>query len=597
MTADNVENRITDHDQIVDQVYEIALNPETLEQFVDQWVDAGREAGLFSASDGDAGDLCHRLKLHLERAERFLQINDHDPQKLDDILSCYPNYAAFILVPDPSRGVVIEQDNAGATRGFGTFRGASLDQTSLPEADQTALTSAAKDLLARPGDAELTVTAEGLTDQHLSLFRLRRVAVAGGPDQVLVVSNRLYWRDAVNQFLQVSFGLTDAEQAITRSLAEGREIGAVAAQRGTSLATVRSQIKKILQKMKLRSQVDLVRFALAIVSMQDPTADGVASSGSVPVALNETALEREFTKPFRMVILPDGRRLAYHDMGPPTGNPVLFTHMGSCMVRWSRQMLKLAYLNNLRVLCPIRAGYGESDPLPRGANVFKQTSDDAAFLMKSLGVTKVPVAVQGTDFPFAMALSRHYPALVSEVFAIGGKPCLPDGTQVEARGLWQRFFVAAAQHNPSLLTFASNAVMAMSRRVGNETMLKRLCRDSGADLACLNIPDIKEALVTNIAMMAHSSPNIGQAFAREHLAFQEDWSAEVEACRNVPIRVFIAREDPTIDISQVPRLQQAWPWMSFEIVEDAGLALMFQHHRHLIPLLGHAAMNVSQRAA
>ena len=59
--------------------------------------------------------------------------------------------------------------------------------------------------------------------------------------------------------------------------------------------------------------------------------------------------------------------------------------------------------------------------------------------------------------------------------------------------------------------------------------------------------------------------------------------------RHIPVRIFLAEVDPTIDLSAMPKLQAAYPWIEFEIVRNAGLALMFQKPEKLIPLMAEAA--------
>ncbi len=76
----------------------------------------------------------------------------------------------------------------------------------------------------------------------------------------------------------------------------------------------------------------------------------------------------------------------------------------------------------------------------------------------------------------------------------------------------------------------------------------------------------------------------------EYIAFQNDWSTDVSQTRTMPVHVVVASEDPTIDLDQLPVLKRAYPWMRFELVEQAGLALMFQQYRELIPGFASAAM-------
>lgn len=68
------------------------------------------------------------------------------------------------------------------------------------------------------------------------------------------------------------------------------------------------------------------------------------------------------------------------------------------------------------------------------------------------------------------------------------------------------------------------------------------------------------------------------------------------ATRDMRVQIFIAQEDPTIDLSSLPQLQEAYPWMEFEVVPDAGLALIFQKPEKLIALMAQAAKRATQSA-
>lgn len=573
------------HQDIIDKLYEVALNPATLETFIDNWQNGQHLGELSSDAANQRGAFDAAFKSHLERADQFLRIGDRATADAPYLLAPYRNFAAFLL----DEALLIDTCNAAAAAAFGLRIGQHFDQLNLHLERAEKLKSAAVDVF--DGSAPVTVSLHAARPDNPGsmLFRLQKVSGPDGRNRVLVISTEFQRRDTTAGLLGTTFDLSKAEQEITRRLTEGGDAKDIAHDRGTSIETVRTQIKAILRKLNVRSQADIVRFCMALAAVEDAPAAGAGKTKGMAPAVTSSALEHEFWKPPLDVQLPDGRRLTYHDMGPPNGNPILFTHMGSCMVRWSRKMLRLVFLNNLRVICPIRAGYGSSDPIPNGADVLAQSSADMAHLLTFLGVQSLPFVAQGSDFPFATAFAARYPKMVSEIIAVGGKPCLPGGANVESRGQWQKFFVSAAKNNPKLLAFASNAVMAMSRRVSPETMLERLCKDSPSDLACLSIPDIKEALVANIEFMARGSPNIGHAFANEYIAFQTDWSADVMRSNSLHIRVFVAQEDPTIDLIQLPVLERSYPWIEFQVIEKAGLALMFQHYRELIPLFSRAA--------
>ena len=581
MTKQDEPHRSVAADDIIDRIYEIALNPEAIEDFVDHWSDLN--AGGAVAADVAKGSFDAAFKTHLDRAEQFLQMGDRAAPLGEDPLAAYQNFAAFII----DEGAQITACNAAASTAFGIQLGCTLDALNFPADTIEDLHVAAQALFA--GAAEQTLKSATDPDAPALLMRLKRIADSQGSARILVTSTKFEWRDTIASFLGKTFGLTPAEQAVTRGLAEGADAKDIARTRKTSVATVRGQIKVVARKLNLRTQADIVRFTMAIAAFDGASLRTPSPAYAAAIVLTDSGLKREFHKPFKTIALPDGRRFDFHDMGPASGNPILVTHMGSCMVRWSRDMLRQAFAHNLRVICPIRAGFGCSDPLPPSADVLKQGCDDMAYLLSTLGIIRLPLVVQGSDFPFGATMVSRRPDLISEVFAVGGKPSLPGGAQLKARGRWQQFFVSAARNNPQLLTFASNAVMAMSRRVSPETMLTRLCKDSPADLEVLQTPDIREALIANIEMMAHGSPHIGPAFAREYLAFESDQSAEIACTKTLPIKIIIADQDPTIDLRQVPLLEAAYPWMSFEIIQNAGLALLFQNYPSFVPVFADAA--------
>lgn len=577
MTVDDQAPAGIDRDIIVDRIYEIALEPSTLDEFIDFWHDTGLADEL---TDFDTA-----YRTHLQRGESFLQRSEMVGPDLSEYLQPYHNLAAFIV-----RGsLLVEAANTGARSAFAVTVGKSLDQLDLPADIRSALIRTTQDILNRSKHSERILKAELASKTGAILFRIVRLAdvVDNGPT-ALIVSTHFHWREKIGTLLGNVFQLTSAEQNVVRLLTEGQDTRSIAATRNTSEGTVRGQIKSIAAKMNLSSQKDIVRLVMALSEFPKDTSGEGAVDLSTP-GLTANWLESEVWRPFKSLSLPDHRTLTYHDMGPPSGHPVLLSHMGSCMVRWPKAMIGMAFERNLRVICPIRPGYGHSDDLDRQTDAFEGVRKDTSALLQALKIDRLPYVAQGTDFPFAADMIANQPDSVSELIGVGARPCLPGGEHVDGAGRWQRFFVSTAQNAPHLVQFASRAVMAMCKRIGPEAMLQQLCKDSPADLASLEIEEIKEVLVANISLMAGKSTNAARAFAREYIAFQTDWSGNVMATRPIPVQIFLAQEDPTIDLRSLPRLQQAYPWMAFHVVPNAGLALMYQEPEKLITLMAEAA--------
>jgi pimeloyl-ACP methyl ester carboxylesterase/DNA-binding CsgD family transcriptional regulator len=586
MTKNEISQANIDHDQILDRIYAIALEPALLDDFIDLWANENLAEQFADNDDAKAGAFDTLFKAHLKRAEAFLQLGDTAAPTVTDHLKPYDAFAAFII----NKSLIVERANPGAQAAFGMVAGDRLTELDLHPDARSSLLKLTQDVVQQAGYQERLFKTENETKRGAMLFRVIRIAenADNGP-AALVVSTHIHWRDSIGKILNHAFKLTQAEQNVVGKLTEGHDAKSIAIARDTTVGTVRGQIKSIISKMNVRSQADVVRFALILSDF--PNAESVTDSDNAanPAVPSADWLQSEVWKPFKSIAMPDGRTMTYHDMGPPNGNPVLFSHMGSAMVRWPRTMVKLAFQNNLRIICPIRAGYGHSDNIDLDADVLASTSRDTVFLLESLGITCLPYAIHGSDFPLAADLIDRNPDLISELIGIGARPCLPGGMDVEGAGRWQRFFVWTARHNPKLVEFAANAVMMMTKRIGAEAMLQKLCKDSPADLALLEETETKQVLIANLELMAGPSTNAGRAFAMEYTAFHTDWSHLMQSMRHIPLRIFIAEEDPTINIFARGELRSAYPWIKFEVIPNTGLALIYQEPKKLISILAAAA--------
>lgn len=220
-------------------------------------------------------------------------------------------------------------------------------QFNLPADVQNALTQLAKEVLKHPKGYEQLLKVETQTRKGTILFRVLRIAHT--PDNspaALIVSTHFQWRTAIGGILHSALGVTHAEQGVVRLLAEGQDAKSIANTRGTSVGTVRTQIKSIISKMNLRSQMDVIRFAVTLGTFSKKTEHDDTAYTHLAPELTRHWLEQEVWKPFRSLTLPDGRTSTYHDMGPADGNPVLTSYLGSCMVRWPKSMIQLAFQNN-----------------------------------------------------------------------------------------------------------------------------------------------------------------------------------------------------------------------------------------------------------
>lgn len=98
---------------------------------------------------------------------------------------------------------------------------------------------------------------------------------------------------------------------------------------------------------------------------------------------------------------PDGRTVAYADLGHPDGRPVVFFH-GAPSSRLALVAIDGALADaGVRVLAPDRPGFGGSSPL--AGRSIADAVDDAAALATALGLDRFAVAGHSSGGPYAVA--------------------------------------------------------------------------------------------------------------------------------------------------------------------------------------------------
>jgi pimeloyl-ACP methyl ester carboxylesterase len=243
----------------------------------------------------------------------------------------------------------------------------------------------------------------------------------------------------------------------------------------------------------------------------------------------------------------------------------------------------------LRVIVPIRAGYGQSDQLHPKADVLAACRADTCELLAHLGIARLPYVPQGIDLLFAVDLAAQHPELISEIIAICGRPSLFGDRHYSGMGKWHRFFLSTARHAPHLLKFTAKAAVAMAKRIGPMEMFRTMNQRSAADIAMLEDPELVCVLVANAELIAGKNTDVAQAYAMELLQTEADWSHLMIQTKTVPTSFINGANDPATDIATIAEYRVAYPWIEIEVIPDAGQMLIYQHFDKVIPKLAEAA--------
>ena len=101
------------------------------------------------------------------------------------------------------------------------------------------------------------------------------------------------------------------------------------------------------------------------------------------------------------ITTPDGRRLAYLEVGDPNGPLVLHNHGGPSSRLEARLFANSAAKNQLRLLCVDRPGMGQSSP--QKSRNYSGWADDLVTIADALGYERFGVTGWSEGGPWALA--------------------------------------------------------------------------------------------------------------------------------------------------------------------------------------------------
>ncbi len=576
--ADDPDKRDVALDDLIGRVYDVALDPSRYEDLLDTW-----EAVLGSGDGPQATNLWtnHPLVLgHIDRADRMLDRLADEP--LSDAGAQALEHFGRIPAVLISEHLTVRAANIPARDSLSLHPGDSLSNLAIDPDDRTVLISHIRKILSQP-DAPPSIyrVRRDEADQFL-ILQLRRVVLPDGEITVAAATSDLRWPKGMSRILREAFDLTKAEVEIIRLLLECAGAKDIADRRGRSLATVRTQIKTILSKTETNSQVELLRLTMSLMEIADKTMreEHTPRHGDS----HETTLA---PVPVQTIRAADGRRLDYLVLGHPKGRPVLLMHMKFGFIRWTVQAETLADAQNIRLIVPVRAGFGQSDPLPRKCDYGDQTARDILAVLDAEGVTALPVITLGTDVIFMPSLDRLRPGLVRAVIACAGLLPLRTREQFERMHKWHRFIQVGAKHTPHVLPFLVKAGFHLARRIGKPAFVQAVFGKSRADMDTFSDPEVFEAMIAGSHICLSDKHSAHLPFIHQTM-FEHDPRHVRDLAllsQKIPLHYLNGMDDPVMHPVSLAELKPDYPAISFTMYPDAGQLLHFRHWRDVIGLV------------
>jgi pimeloyl-ACP methyl ester carboxylesterase len=264
--------------------------------------------------------------------------------------------------------------------------------------------------------------------------------------------------------------------------------------------------------------------------------------------------------------LPDGRVLAYTDLGAPNGPLVMYFHGAPTsrldLVGFDDTFAEL----NVRVVCPDRPGYGGSSPQP--GRHWRDWPADVAALADHLGVERFAVTGISSGGPYAVVCAALLPDRIVSGAVVAG---VTDFSWPDA---WDGFFENEA------------ALM----RVGDEIKARTWCElhygvdGSGFAASFPELAPADHALLADDAAAQAFTNTIAQAFRQGVSGYAQDitvqsrpWSFDPGDII-APVRVIHGEADTLVPVAHALH--------NTELIPHATLSLLPEHgHVSMLGLL------------
>ena len=549
-------------ENIIDNVYAVAIEPDRYDGLVRFWEDRLRkvsEAGEPLSENPD-----ERLDTHLRRALDML----------DSIVPETPGSAEQAISPPLitlAKKGQINAVNATARQAFDVEVGHRVtdlpfDRGTLTELTiQLANTRPAGDTLVLRGLTEATQEPVGIT------------LTWEGADQIHLQTTQILWPSGLDRVLESSFDLTEAEVGIIRLAVSGRSVQDIAGIRNSAVSTVRTQLRSIFSKTQTGSQSELIRMTMGLTRLIGTSAReqndrfrsrfiNSAPAFPLPYPREEHRASLE---------LPDGRELSYARFGARDGQKCLFLHDEFFGDVWPADMAHSAARRGLTIIAPARPYYSTSDPYPRGTNnTYEQFALDVTHLFKALGLQRVTIVARNLGAAYGYSIMAALPEHI--VGFVGIAPTLPFVARENyfLLSLHDRFIAHAIRHNRLRLQFAARAGQALYDKHGPKALMKMVYKDSPIDLEILKNPIYMDAIARGIRF----SDNYG------HKAFYYDMKDAAMRTNDLtriewprPFRVLIGEHDRNGRGARAEALRDKGLPMDLTIIDDAADMFFYTH--------------------
>ena len=532
-----MKDALSERSRLIEYLYRVAVEPVRYDDLMRSWDRVLGEA--IAGGDGVFSDA--ELERHIAQATQILERLEkagEPPMPLARSIMLDPN-PAMLLTMD---GVIAVANDMAAAQ-LGASAGTPVSRFEFEKGATSPLLHALTLQMETPDrSADCLIglikakSRDGGGPVMLALSAVRcpdRNDIAG-----LLTTLAPVWNPLLAQALRRHFNLTTAETDIVQGLVTGQTLGQIATARGRSVHTVRTQMKTILRKTDLDSQMELVRLVgfmerLGSHGQTDGTGSGKRLAGGED---RHGAIE-----------LSTGRRMEYSLHGPADGRPVLFIHGMLDHAGLTERAHDYLVQKRIQLIAPARPSFGGSDPDPIVGDAPWRFAGYAEELLDALGIERLPVIGHMAGSLYAIAMAARLGRRISGILNIAGGVPIFSKEQFSVMAPRQRLIALTACHAPHLLPLFLKAGIALIRNGGENAFLNALYKGSPVDYTVARQPEIRAILNEGyIFAIAQGF----RAFQIDAMQVTGNWSELMERI-SCPVILVHGVHDPVVRINSV----------------------------------------------
>lgn len=388
-------------------------------------------------------------------------------------------------------------------------------------------------------------------------------------DKVIVWVSSQYLTSFSESALQKFYGLSQAEARLAQHLVQGQTLNNIAQTTGVSINTVRTQLQSIFAKVGVTRQAEL-----AYVLYTNPIALERDLLRYPTVDFNSTT---QIVNPDGGLRLPDGRCLAWADLGDPVGHPIIFMHVIAGTRHFRHPNLEILQELGIRLIIPERPGIGDSDPLPD--RTVADWPKDIEALANHLHLERFSVMGFSEGTPYALATAHALGQRVINVFLVSTMPPVDGHDNMKSKASPpMRTATFIARYFPSLLPPLMRLMVRNIRKDVYQFIDRIMQGLSEQDMQVFEEPLVRE----NYAKGLLSALSHGESYlVTEILLAVHGWRL-VDAKLDIPVVFIHGTEDRLFPLEDLKALTAFFPQATLRVIDQAGHLLMYSHWAEVI---------------